>query len=153
MASFSFASFTNANYVDWENTADANASYDSYMYTAHHVIEDPMFHFGTPYVYFYLKPQSPNDDPPPVTATESCLFRGAWNWTTADGPSKFSREEELYQYRNSITVTPTRKKVRGNGKVLQMRFTSNATLAPTTNYGKGFSLFGWGMYINKNTGP
>jgi hypothetical protein len=178
MASFSFAASRNTNYVDWEGSATTNASYTSYMYTFHQVADDPMFHFQTPYVYFYLQPQSPNDDVSPIsrdvttngleiitddalntvtideyaTATESCLFRGAWNWTTGDGPSKFSRQEEIYQYRNTTTVTPVRKKVRGNGKVLQMRFESGST-AITTNYGKGFSIFGWGISIGKNSGP
>jgi hypothetical protein len=153
MASFNFASFRNPNFVDWEGTSDSNIPYTSYMHSFYQVAEDPMFNYQTPYVYFYLAPQTPNDDPPPITATESLLFQGAWNWTTADGPSKFSRSEELYKYRYSTLVTPKRVKVRGNGKVLQMRYTSNPTLAVTTNYGLGWSLYAWGIVIGKNTGP
>jgi hypothetical protein len=57
--------------------------------------------------------------------------------------NKFSQEVQCYKYRDGYLVAIARNKIRGRGRALQLRYTSEA--------GKDFNLLGWGLVITKNT--
>ena len=57
--------------------------------------------------------------------------------------NKFSQEVQVYKYRNGYLTSISRNKVRGRGRALQLRYTSEA--------GKDFDLLGWGIVYLKNT--
>lgn len=59
--------------------------------------------------------------------------------------NKFSEEVQVYRYRNGYLVAIAKNKVRGRGRALQLRFTSEP--------GKDFNLLGWGITYGKNTKP
>lgn len=141
---FTFADFHDTTYNDWVIGAGIGANYNSYLYTYFQATDDEMYYMQVPYVYVFLQNQTPNTATNP-TLTKSLLFRGAWDWANATGSHRFSHQEETYKYRHDHAVTVSRKKVRGKGRVLQLRFDS-------TN-GLDFELLGWGLPIGKNSDP
>lgn len=59
--------------------------------------------------------------------------------------NKFSREFQAYRYRNGYLVAISKSKIRGKGRAIQFRFTSEE--------GKDFNLLGWGLEYAKTTRP
>lgn len=57
---------------------------------------------------------------------------------------KVSRDIEVYRFRDGYSNRVSKNKIKGRGKVLQLKFTSTE--------GIGFNLLGWGAWISKNKG-
>lgn len=55
---------------------------------------------------------------------------------------KASREIQVYRFRDGYLVAVSKNKIRGRGKALQLRFTSEE--------GKEFNLLGWAGWLSKN---
>lgn len=85
-------------------------------------------------------------------AQTSLLLQTRWDWASAAASNKFGPSTQLYRNNYNTTVIAdgfpiivTKNKVRGKGRALQLRFTSET--------GKDAELVGWGIWINKGTRP
>lgn len=58
---------------------------------------------------------------------------------------KASRDIQVYRFRDGYSVAVAKNKIRGRGKVLQLRFNSFGNIP--------FNLLGWAAWIGKNTKP
>ncbi len=141
---FTFGDFTDDTFVDWSIDDGVGANYDSYLHTFYQAVEDEMYFMQAPYVYVYLENQSPNTDEAPAE-TESLILRGAWDWSNSVDSAHWSTPQQVYNYRANNLVAVARRKIRGRGRVLQLRFESEPSM--------DFKLLGWGLTLGKNTGP
>ena len=124
-----FGDFDDDIYEDWDTLP-----YDSFLYTRYVAAEDTMFDFQAPYIYTFMAPV----DNSPVEM--GLLLQGAWDWYTT-GP-RWSRSQQVWRERTNNQVMVSKTKIRGTGRVLQLRFTSEPD--------KDFKLYGWGLVVGKN---
>lgn len=82
----------------------------------------------------------------------SLLMQARWDWASAASSNKFAETVQVYKNTRpnpatiaGFPVVVVKNKVRGKGRALQIRFTSEA--------GKDAELVGWGIWISKNTRP
>lgn len=120
-------------YVDF--TLISPEAMTSYFITGYK-ITDLTKDFQNNYVYFYVDNEQAND--------ASLLVQGLWDFTRNDN-SRFSTQQEVFDFASGHAVSKTRKKIRGHGKSLQLKFTSSPN--------KPFRLFGWVAYVTSNMGP
>lgn len=85
-------------------------------------------------------------------ADSSLKMQARWDWANASSSQKFSQEVQVYRNvrPNSgsaagFPIVVTKNKVRGKGRALQLRFSSES--------GKDAEIVGWGIWINKNARP
>lgn len=85
-------------------------------------------------------------------ADSSLLMQARWDWANTSGSNKFSQQVQVYRNTRPNTATiagfpvvVTKNKIRGKGRSLQLKFTSET--------GKDAELVGWGVWYNKNTRP
>lgn len=137
--SYTFGDVSNTTYHDWVTpSGSTGADYTSYLNTFYQITDDPMLWLQSPYVYVFVKNTDTWDD------TKGLLMQGAFDWFNSNASHHWSAQEQVYSFRNN-PVSAVRKKVRGKGKALQLRFTSVS--------GKDFNLLGWGIVIDKKTRP
>ncbi len=141
---FTFADFTDDSFTDWAIDESLGVNYDSYLRTAFTAADNQMFFMQAPYIYTFLENETPNTDDESAD-TDSLLLRGAWDWSNSADSHKWSRSTQVYKYRANNLVATSRTKMRGRGRVLQLRFDSEE--------GKDFKLLGWGIPIRKNSEP
>lgn len=137
---FTFSDLHDTTHHDWLTASGTiGEDFSSYLNTYYHMIDDNMFWLESPYVYIYLENSDVWDD------SKSLLMQGAFDWSDSAASHHWSAQEQVYRFRNYSTVAVSRKKVRGNGRVLQLRFESEES--------KDFNLLAWGVWIDKQLKP
>ena len=147
-----FAEFRNRDFVDW-----GSADYSSYAETGYDFMGSATLKKNTPYITTYFKRTEQNfvavgggyeaDYP------SGCLLTVKWD--LSGDSSRWSNPSEVYRIINYPTVNPNnltftypydtivaRTKIRGKGRVMRMRFESQA--------GKDFYLIGWEIVSGSN---
>lgn len=124
----SFAEFKSTNYIDW-STFD----YPSYVETGHTLQGHAVAKFWTPYVFVYLA----NDG-------GQLNFYHKWNFSSSPDTGKYSNFQTVETTQGYDTIS-IRKKVRGSGRALKIRFESIT--------GQPFTLIGWAALVSTNSGP
>jgi hypothetical protein len=147
-----FAEFRDRDFVDW-----GSADYSSYAETGYDFMGSATLKKNTPYITTYFKRTEQNfvavgggytaDYP------SGCLLTVKWDLSSDS--SRWSNPSEVYRMVNYPTVDPddltftypydtivARTKIRGKGRVMRMRFESQA--------GKDFYLIGWEIVSGSN---
>lgn len=88
--------------------------------------------------------------PADKTGDNSCLVTARWEWTDDVKSGRHSNQQQAYKrqrvfipddvldpFNDGFPVAPTKLKLRGKGKSLQLRFESET--------GKDFTLYGWAI--------
>ena len=146
-----FSQLTQSEHLDW-----AGAGYTSRLQVYYIIPEDAMAWMQSPYTYVFLDDGTSGQvvnsaEVPVVNSAEelvmstsvSCIMNAIWDWTEEDsGSVKISRDIQLYNHRDGHTLSVSKNKIRGRGKVLQLQFTSDDR--------KDFNLLGWAVWISKN---
>ena len=85
-------------------------------------------------------------------ADSALLMQTRWDWANTSASNKFSNPTQIYRNpkpSNTIAggfpIVVNKNKVRGKGRALQIRFTSES--------GKDAELVGWGLWFQKNVRP
>jgi hypothetical protein len=85
-------------------------------------------------------------------ADSSLKMQAKWDWANTSASNKYSTEVQVYRNTrpnpataSGFPIIVTKNKVRGKGRALQLRFTSEA--------GKDAELVGWGIWVNKSARP
>lgn len=85
-------------------------------------------------------------------ADSSLLMQAKWDWANTSASNKYSTQVQVYKNTRpqaasaaGFPIIVNRNKVRGKGRALQIRFTSET--------GKDAELVGWGIWINKKDRP
>lgn len=85
---------------------------------------------------------------PNINNSSSCMVQHQWQWSNSSASNRWTTPRQYYRVRNpyypgegeisdSFYVVETRNKVRGNGKVLSIKF--------STEPGKHCTIHGWSV--------
>ncbi len=149
-----FSYFHGLDFADWVTFDDTGVAYESFVETGYELLEDTMRKKQTPYVFCYFRRTEENAtvDSGGISLDKpsSCMFQVRWDWTDSATSGKMTDPIEAYRinrfypmsasgpYDNGYPVVVTKNKVRGAGRAIQFRFSSNAI-------GKDFDLLGWAV--------
>lgn len=139
------ATFTDRDFVDW-----GSANYTSYAETAFDFYGSATLKKNVPYIVSYMRRTEenfvPSGDGYTVDYPSGCLLTVKWDLSSDN--SRWSSPSQLYRMVNYPIVDPgnltftypydtivARTKIRGKGRVMRMRFESEA--------GKDLNLIGW----------
>jgi hypothetical protein len=133
---FTFAEIHGLDYVDWASYEDADpATYRSEFITGYKIHTDGQRFFQSNYIFVFLDTDS-GDDP-------SCYVQSIWDYAETGDTGKWSSKQQVYN--SNLTdrgVNFRRLKLRGKGRALQLRFTSEAQ--------KPFAIIGWSIFETQN---
>lgn len=121
-------------YSDWVTYDATGVAFDSYFVTGYMVDGETQRFIQGMYVFFFMD----------YTDVESSAYvQGVYDFTTSGDSGKWSTAQQIYNpdlaYRS---ISQTRRKIRGKGRCLQLRVTSDGT-AP-------FSIVGWSVNETSN---
>lgn len=158
--SFTIAKYNNTTFKDWKTKDTVGANYTSYLVTGYELFNDIMREKQTPYIFFYFKKTEDG-----FTASgsgfvldnqSSCKVQSQWNWTNSVSGGKWGTEFQAYRLSRFYTPTSaadpfdtgedvvvTKNKLRGSGKALSIKITSEA--------GKDMKLLGWALPVTGTT--
>lgn len=140
----SFADQLNEEYQDWTVLADAislNANdeidYESTFTTGYKIDAELLRFFQVMYVMVFLE----------TLENSSIFLQGLWDFSNGDSSGKWSTVQQCYptfttKGRSHFGIKHRRLKIRGKGKSLQLKFTSET--------GKPFIAIGWGTTETSN---
>lgn len=134
-----FAEERSETYKDWTNFHNAytNAAandYTSYLITGYRLDGQGNKLFQSNYVNVFME----------QTNNASCYLQGLFDFTNSPNTGKWSTSQQVY--RSGLlnrNVNYSRIKVRGKGRSLQLRFSSDS--------GKPFVLLGWTIWVTGNS--
>ncbi len=121
--SISFSESWKDTYLDW-----TDVDYESYFITGYRIDGQGIKYFQPMYIFVYLDQED----------NASCFMQGIFDFTTSNSTGKWSSTQQLYnQGLLNRGVNHRRLKLRGKGKAMQLKFTSESE--------KPFTLIGWAM--------
>jgi hypothetical protein len=113
-------------WTDWTTKEGTGVAYSSYIVTGYKIRGDTMRKQQTPYVTTFMEQED----------GAGLLLQGLWDWSANTNSGKFTSTQQCYSSRRSnFDVNVSRLKLRGTGKSLQLKYTSQA--------GQPFTLLGW----------
>jgi hypothetical protein len=134
---FTFAETNNDNYLDWEIYDSSGTNYVSTFTTGYKVHTDGQRFFQSNYVHLFVDS---------LTEDDSLYMQGVFDFTSSGNSGKWSSKQGLNAgqqvYSPHKNVGYRKLKLRGKGKSLQLRFSSDSN--------KPFSLIGWGLWESAN---
>lgn len=128
-----WSEYKNTNYLDWDINND-NIAFESSFITGYKIHGDTQRFGQTNYVFVFLETET----------NTSCYMRGLFDFTNSGNSGKWSTAQQLYN--SSLThrdINFRRLKVRGKGRVIQLKFTSEAM--------KPFTIIGWSIRETQTT--
>lgn len=157
--SFTFSTYNNTNFKDWESVDGAGVDAAAYLLTGYISTGDYQRQKQVPYVYFhFLRTETgfiDSGDDLTVVGESSCKVRSQWDWANSATSGKWGKEFQAYRYKRLYMPTSaadefdsghstivTKNKLRGRGRVV--------SLLISTEEGKDMKLLGWGMNIGVN---
>lgn len=152
--SYTFAKYTNTDFRDWYSEDNVGADADAFLVTSYMSGTDFQRDKQLPYITIHMRRTENGIDTEfnPINQS-SCLVQARWDWSDSDRSGKWGREFQAYRYRklylptafpddydNGFSTIVTRNKLRGNGKVLSLRF--------RTEPNRNLHLYGWSMIFS-----
>lgn len=124
---FSFVESTNEDWLDWVTDDDTDGvDYTSYLVTGYKIRGDTIRNQQSTYIFPFFEKEE----------NSSCLVQGLWDWASSSDSGKFSTAQQGYSTRRGdFSVVFKKLKIRGKGRALQVKFSSES--------GKPFTLLGW----------
>lgn len=129
-----YSDFKTNVYADWVTYDDTGVAFDSYFVTGYMVDGETQRFIQGMYVFFFMDY---------TLTTSSAYVQGIYDFTTSGDSGKWSTPQQIYNTSLSHrSISQTRRKIRGKGRCLQLRVTSDGT-AP-------FSIVGWSVNETSN---
>lgn len=158
---YTFASYRDIEFLDWVSYNAVGADAAAYVVTNYFPGggegDDAQRDKQVPYLTVYMKKTETGfivteNDLEPVNSS-SVVVQVMWDWTDSGNSGKWGRPFQAYRHRRMYiptdetdtfddgnTVVVTRNKVRGNGRVLSIKFSTEPL--------KDFHLYGWSMIMS-----
>lgn len=131
---FTYGEARRTDYTDFVLYDDVGEDYESFFITGYRIRGEAIRDFQSNYVTFY----SSNDS--------KYAVRGIWDFANTVNSGRWSNSQTVDATGNSnFDIIPRRRKIRGRGKVLQIRIGS-VTATP-------FDLLGWSILVSANDVP
>lgn len=152
--SYTFAKYSNTDFRDWYSEDNVGVDADAFVVTSYMSGTDFQRDKQIPYITIHMRRTENGFDTEfnPINES-SCIVQARWDWSDSDRSGKWGREFQAYRYRklyipvdsdddydNGFSTIVTRNKVRGNGKVLSLKF--------RTEPNKDLHLYGWSMIFS-----
>lgn len=151
---YSFGKYSNTDFKDWYSLDNVGVDADAYLITSYMSGSDFQRDKRLPYITIHLRRTENGVDENALPINQSsCLVQARWDWSDSDRSGKWGREFQAYRYRkayipqdvldtydNGFSTIVSRNKLRGNGKVLSLRF--------RTESGKNLHLYGWSIILS-----
>jgi hypothetical protein len=130
---FTFAEMKEPGYLDWV-TYGGGISYTSEFTTGYRLHTNGQRFFQANYIFVFLEERNTDS---------SCYMQGVFDYAESGNTGKWSSRQQIY---NSTLldrgVNYRRLKIRGKGRALQLRFTSEAQ--------NPFTIIGWSIWETAN---
>lgn len=154
---YTFATYRNSDFRDWFAVDGVGVDAEAFTVTSYLSGTDFQRDKQVPYITVHLRRtetgfQEVGDELVPINQS-SCLMQARWDWSDSDRGGKWGREFQAYRYRklyipedsldeydNGFSTVVTRNKLRGNGKVLSLKF--------RTEPHRNLHLYGWSMVFS-----
>jgi len=125
------------DYADFGSHLDTASDYDSYFITGFQVHGEALKFFQGNYIATYFD----------AVEDGSCFLQGIWDFASDMTSNKFSTPQQVYNANHTPGqwhVSRTRRKIRGKGRALQLKYYSES--------GKPFTILGWSKWETGNQG-
>jgi hypothetical protein len=130
LTQFSFSEARLFSYVDFPSLE--NRGYDSYVISGTKIKGDAIRDFQSNYVEFYSDNNS------------SYEVQGVWDFANTDDSVRWSVPQVVDTTgKTNFDFVPAKRKIRGRGKALQLKITSQP--------GKPFNIIGWSVFASANS--
>lgn len=158
---FTFASYNNSNFKDWENLGGSGLDAEAYMITGWMSNGDYQRNKQVPFITFHFNKTETgfsideNEDFIPLNPS-SCFVSSQWDWSNSASSGQWSKEFQAYRFRrhwmptdtsesfdNGYKTVVTKNKLRGRGKVVSLKI--------RTEPEHDCHLLGWSMILNMNS--
>lgn len=151
---YTFAKYSSPRFRDWVKEDGTGVDAYAYLVTSYMSGTDFQRDKQVPYITIHMRRTEIGytEQMEPINPS-SCLVQARWSWSDDDRSGKWGREFQAYRYRrlylpvdanddyeNGFLTVISRNRLRGNGKVLSLRF--------RTEPEKDLHLFGWSMIIS-----
>jgi hypothetical protein len=155
--SFTFAQYSNSDFVDWYSDDMAGADFTSYLETGYELFDTTLVHKQVPYILFHFKRTETgfeyDDDGNLVAITpSSCLVQSRWDFANHSNSGKYGTQFQAYRLKRNYvptgiedsfdyghSVITTKSKLRGRGRALSLYISSET--------GKDMYLLGWAVNV------
>lgn len=152
---WTFGNFTNDSFLDWFSGNNVGISYESYFETGDELMGDIQRNKQAVYVQCYFNKTETAYATTAYTSWDhpsSCFMQSKWDWSDHSNSGKFTSPTQVYRFRkayvpssgldfdNGFAVVVTKNKIRGTGKALRLKFTSEE--------GKDFDILGWAILFS-----
>lgn len=154
---YSFSTYRNTDFRDWYSLNGIGIDAEAFVDTSYLSGTDFQRDKRVPYITVHLRRTETGftsiDGQLVPLNPSSCLVRAKWDWADSGNSGKWGREFQAYRYRrqyiptdisddfdNGFLTVVSRNKLRGNGKVLSLRF--------RTEPYKDLHLYGWSMIFS-----
>lgn len=164
---YSFSSYSNTDHYDWPIVSDSvGVDAESVILTGWSGGGDYQRSKQVPFLMMHFYKTETGfeviDDGDPLsdwraTDQSSCLVQAQWNWANHVNSGKWGTQFQAYRFSrfwqpseiddafdNGFYTVETRNKLRGSGKVLSLKFTSEP--------GKHMNIIGWSMMLQGRSG-
>jgi hypothetical protein len=162
---YTFAFYRNGDFKDWFSQDDVGIDAAAFMVTGY-VASPPespgdfMRSKGVPYLFVHSRrtengfEEDINGDLVPVNQS-SCIVQARWEWSDSANSNRWGNPFQAYRYKRlyfpadsldpydtGFSTIVTKNKLRGRGKVLSLKF--------STEEEKNLHLYGWSMIMSMN---
>lgn len=127
-----FAKFSNTNLLDWEDLSAPGVSYDSYFITGPRVRGEGQRKFQETYITVFSRYKS----------NASCWMHSIWDYGNNTNSNRWGTPQQVLAPNSNFDYTNRRLKIRGNGRAVQFKFTSESN--------KPFDILGWSAFETIN---
>lgn len=129
-----FSQENDGGYLDWA-TFDGGADFTSYFITGFKVHGEAQRFFQNNYVTTYSE----------FEAGSSCFIQGYWDYATSGDTGRWTTPQQVYPSLSNYGHQRTRRKIRGKGMALQLKYFSEE--------GNPFNIVGWSAFETGNAAP
>lgn len=162
---YKFAFYRNPDFMDWFSSDDVGVDAEAFLITGYVAGppeggKDFMRYKQIPYLFVHSRrtengfEEDINGDLIPINQS-SILVQARWEWADSSNSNRWGNQFQAYRYKRlyfpadsldeydtGFSTIVTKNKLRGKGKVLSLKF--------TTEQGKNCHLYGWSMIMSVN---
>lgn len=161
-STFTIAKYIDTEFLDWKSSDSIGKDSPALLITGFELYGDMLRRKQVPYLLVYMERTEDGfileEDTLINNHPSSVLVQAQWNWANSAASGKWGRVFQVYRFKRNYTpsnnfddfdigdkVIVTKNKLRGMGKALSLKFTSEA--------GKDIRLLGWGTTLTGGSKP
>lgn len=154
---FTLGLYRNDDYLDFKSVDNVGADAAAFLTTGYITAGDTQRYKQVPYLTTHFRRTETgfeDDGSGGIIASNqsSCMVQAQWEWANSENSGRWGREFQAYRYKRhyipsdvsdsydyGFSVITSKSKLRGKGKSLSMKFSTEA--------GKDLHLYGWALLL------